>query len=162
RVKKSAQEICAKYISPPKTTDFAILYLPTEGLFAEVIRRIGLSEFVQRECRVVIAGPTTLWSILNSLQMGFRTLAIEKRSSEVWKVLGAVKNDFGKFGDMLDGVKKKLEQASNTIDDASRKSKTIERKLRDVEELPAGEADSLLLMPSRMQLDGESELEAGL
>jgi DNA recombination protein RmuC len=89
-------------------------------------------------------------------------LAIEMRSSEVWKVLGAVKNDFGKFGDMLDGVKKKLEQASNTIDDASRKSKTIERKLRDVEELPAGEADSLLLMPSRMQLDGESELEAGL
>jgi len=137
RIKKCARDVCDKYINPPKTTDFAILFLPTEGLFAEVIRRTGLPEFIQRECRVVVAGPTTLWSILNSLQMGFRTLAIEKRSSEVWKVLGAVKTEFGKFGDMLEGVKRQLDQASNTIEDATRKSRTIQRKLRSVQELPA-------------------------
>src|SRR5207253_2710084 len=138
RIKQCAADICTKYIGPPKTTDFGILYLPAEGLFAEVIRRTGLPEYVQRECRVVIAGPTTLWSILNSLQMGFRTLAVEKRSSEVWKILGAVKAEFGKFGGLLDGIKKKLDQASNTIDDAARKSRTIQRKLRDVQELPPG------------------------
>lgn len=158
RVRQCAQDICDKYIGPPRTTDFGILYLPTEGLFAEVIRRIGLPESIQRDCRVVIAGPTTLWSILNSLQMGFRTLAIEKRSSEVWKVLGAVKAEFGKFGDLLDGLKKKLDQASNTIDDAARKSRTIQRKLRDVQELPAAEAATMLMIAEATDesADGES------
>jgi DNA recombination protein RmuC len=155
RIKQCAKDICEKYIAPPRTTDFAILFLPTEGLFAEVIRRVGLPEFVQRECRVVIAGPTTLWSILNSLQMGFRTLAIQKRSSEVWNVLGAVKTEFGRFGLLLDGVKKKLDSASSTIDEAARKSRTIENKLRTVQELPAAEADALLQV-------GSEELELGL
>jgi len=149
RIKKCARDLCDKYINPPKTTDFGILFLPTEGLFAEVIRRTGLPEFIQRECRVVVAGPTTLWSILNSLQMGFRTLAIEKRSSDVWKVLGAVKTDFGKFGDLLEGVKKQLDQASNTIEDATRKSRKIQRRLRGVQEL------SLATQPLLM-IDGES------
>jgi DNA recombination protein RmuC len=144
RVKACAREICTKYINPPKTTDFAILYLPIEGLYAEVVRRTGTVEFIQRDCRVTIAGPTTLWSILNSLQMGFRTLAIEKRASEVWKVLGAVKAEFGKFGGILDSVHKKLAKASNEVEDAARKSRTIERRLRTVEELPAGEARGLL------------------
>jgi DNA recombination protein RmuC len=144
RIKQCAKDISEKYLSPPKTTDFGILFLPNEGLFAEVIRRIGLSEYVQRQCRVVIAGPTTLWSILNSLQMGFRTLAIEKQSSEVWKILGAVKTEFGTFGTLLDGVKKKLDAASNNIEDAAQKSRTIERKLRKVQELPAAESIAVL------------------
>ena len=112
------------------------MFLPNEGLYAEVIRRPGLVEAIQRENRVVIAGPTTLAALLNSLQMGFRTLAIQERSSEVWKLLGAVKTEFGKFGDILTGVKKKLDQASQTMDDAARRSRAIERKLRAVEELP--------------------------
>lgn len=144
RIKACAHDISEKYLNPPKTTDFGIMFLPTEGLFAEVVRHTGLVETLQRECRVAIAGPTTLAALLNSLQMGFRTLAIEQRSSEVWKLLGAVKNEFGKFGDLLDGVKKKLEQASSTMEDAARKSRTIERKLRDVQELPAGESQTLL------------------
>lgn len=145
RIKGCAKDICDKYICPPRTTDFGIMFLPTEGLYAEVVRRSGLVESIQRECRVVIAGPTTFAALLNSLQMGFRTLAIQKRSSEVWKLLGAVKTEFGKFGDVLDGVKKKLEQASNTMDGAARRSRAIERKLRSVQELPAGEAQSILL-----------------
>jgi DNA recombination protein RmuC len=157
RIKQCARDISDKYIGPPRTTDFGILFLPTEGLFAEVVRRTGLVEYIQRECRVVIAGPTTLWSILNSLQMGFRTLAIEKRSSEVWKVLGAVKTEFGKFGELLDGVKKKLDQASDNIETAARKSRTIERRLRDVQELPAADAQSLLLMDDAP--NPETELE---
>jgi DNA recombination protein RmuC len=152
RIKLCAKDICEKYIAAPRTTDFGILFLPTEGLFAEVIRRTGLPEFVQRECRVVIAGPTTLWSILNSLQMGFRTLAIQKRSSEVWNVLGAVKTEFGKFGSLLDGVKKKLDSASTTIEDAARKSRSIERRLRTVQELPASDSESVLQV-------GQEELE---
>ena len=148
RIKQCAKDISTKYLAPPRSTDFGILFLPTEGLFAEVIRRTGLPEHVQREFRVVIAGPTTLWSILNSLQMGFRTLAIQERSSEVWKVLGAVKSEFGKFGDLLDGVKKKLDAASNNIEAASRKSRTIERKLRNVQELPATESAHLLNIES--------------
>jgi len=148
RIKECAKDICDKYIFPPKTTDFGILFLPTEGLFAEVIRRIGLPEYLQSKCRVVIAGPTTLWSILNSLQMGFRTLAIQERSSEVWKVLGAVKTEFGKFGSLLDSVKKKLDSASSTIDEAAQKSRTIERKLRTVQELPTPEAETVLLVDS--------------
>jgi DNA recombination protein RmuC len=160
RIKQCAADICTKYIAPPRTTDFAILFLPTEGLFAEVLRRTGLPDYVQRECRVVIAGPTTLWSILNSLQMGFRTLAIEKRSSEVWKVLGAVKTEFGKFGDLLDGVKRKLDQASNNIDDATRKTRTIERKLRAVQELPAAEAQALIALGDSANLDSEADSTA--
>src|SRR2546428_3644713 len=134
RLRDSAKEICAKYIRPPRSTDFGIMFLPTEGLYAEMVRRTGLFEVIQRECRVMIAGPTTLAALLNSLQMGFRSLTIQKRSSEVWQLLAKVKTEFGKFGDLLDGVKRKLDQASNTMEDAARKSRTIERKLRNVEE----------------------------
>ncbi len=141
RIKAEAKNISEKYVVPPKTTDFAIMFLPNEGLYAEVIRRPGLVEAIQRENRVVIAGPTTLAALLNSLQMGFRTLAIQQRSSEVWKLLGTVKTEFGKFGDILTGVKKKLDQASQTMDDAARRSRAIERQLRVVEELPNGDSE---------------------
>jgi DNA recombination protein RmuC len=144
RLRDSAKEICAKYICPPKTTDFGIMFLPTEGLYAEMVRRRGLFEVIQRECRVMIAGPTTLAALLNSLQMGFRSLTIQKRSSEVWQLLSSVKAEFGKFGDLLDGVKRKLDQASSTIDDAARKSRTIEKKLKKVESLPPAEANMVL------------------
>jgi DNA recombination protein RmuC len=144
RVKACAAEISGKYLNPPKTTDFGILFLPIEGLFAEVIRRTGLMEAIQRESRVVIAGPTTLWSILSSLQMGFRTLAIQKRSSEVWNLLAAVKTEWTKYGDVLDAVQKKLSAASDTIERAKVRSRAVGRKLRDVQELPAGEAKVLL------------------
>ncbi len=144
RVKACARDISAKYLNPPKTTDFGILFLPIEGLFAEVIRRSGLTEIVQRECRVVIAGPTTLWSILSSLQMGFRTLAIQKRSSEVWNLLAAVKTEWTKYGDVLDAVQNKLHQASDTIEKAKVRSRAVGRKLKDVQELPAGEAKTIL------------------
>jgi len=144
RVRLSAREIQAKYLDPPRTTDFAIMFLPTEGLYAEVLRRPGLAESLQNECRVIVAGPTTLAALLNSLQMGFRTLAIEKRSSEVWQLLGAVKTQFGQFGLLLDKVHKKLDQASNSIDEAARKSRTIERKLRTVQEIPVETAVGLL------------------
>lgn len=144
RIKSCAKDICDKYISPPDTTDFGVMFLPTEGLYAEVIRRPGLVETVQRDYRVVVAGPTTFAALLNSLQMGFRTLAIQKRSSEVWKLLGAVKAEFGKFGDALEGVRRKLEQASNTMESAARKSRSIERKLRGVQELPPEEAQRVL------------------
>lgn len=137
QLKKSAKDICAKYINPPRTTDFALMFLPTEGLYAEAIRRVGLVEQVQRDCRVIFAGPTTLAALLNSLQMGFRTLAIQKSSSEVWSLLAGVKNEFGKFGALLDGVKKKLDQASSQIEDVARKSRTIEKRLNRVEELPS-------------------------
>jgi DNA recombination protein RmuC len=143
-IKNCAKTICEKYINPPVTTDFGIMFLPTEGLYAEVLRKAGLVESLQRECRVTVAGPTTLVAILSSLQMGFRTLAIQKRSSEVWKLLGAIKTEFGKFGTTLDGVKKKLDQAANTMDDAAKRSRAIERKLRNVEELPSEEAQVLL------------------
>ena len=143
-VRVAAREISEKYIVPPQTTDFAIMFLPTEGLFAEVLRIPDMCERLQREFRVTVAGPTTLAALLNSLQMGFKTLAIQKRSSEVWKVLGAVKSEFGKFGDLLDGVHKKLSEAASKIDDASRKSRTIQAKLKKVEEMPAGEASMLL------------------
>ena len=144
RIKSEGKDIRSKYIDPPHTTDFAILFLPTEGLFAEALRRPGLSEWLQRECRVVLTGPTTLAAFLNSLQMGFRTLAIEKRSSEVWQLLGAVKTEFGNFGDLLDKTHKKLQEASNTIEGAARKRRNIERKLNKVQELPASEAEELL------------------
>jgi len=136
QLKKSAKDICAKYINPPKTTDFALMFLPTEGLYAEAIRRVGLVEQVQRDCRVVFAGPTTLAALLNSLQMGFRTLAIQKRSSEVWNLLATVKNEFGKFGDSLSKVKEKLDQASSDMEKVAVRSRAITKKLRDVEESP--------------------------
>jgi DNA recombination protein RmuC len=144
RLKGEGKDIKSKYIDPPHTTDFAIMFLPTEGLFAEALRRPGLSEWLQRECRVVLTGPTTLSALLNSLQMGFRTLAIEKRSSDVWQLLGAVKTEFGNFGDILDKTHKKLQEASNSIEGAARKSRNIERKLNKVQELPAAEAEELL------------------
>jgi DNA recombination protein RmuC len=137
QLKKSARDICQKYINPPKTTDFALMFLPTEGLYAEAMRRIGLVEQVQRECRVILAGPTTLAALLNSLQMGFRTLAIQKRSSEVWNLLAAVKNEFGKFGDALTKVKDKLDQASSDMDKVAVRSRVITKQLNKVEELPA-------------------------
>lgn len=139
RIKLEAKSIFEKYIDPPSTTDVALLFLPVEGLFAEVLRRPGLFEKIQHDFKVIITGPTTLTAILNSLQMGFRTLAIEKRSSEVWTILSTVKTEFGKFGEILEKTQKKLEEASRTIEDASKKTRTIQRKLRDVEELPAGE-----------------------
>jgi DNA recombination protein RmuC len=120
------------------------MFLPTEGLYAEVIRRPNMVDSLQRDYRVVLAGPTTLTALLNSLQMGFRTLAIEKRSSEVWQVLGAIKSEFGKFGDVLDKVKDKLKQASNTIDDAGVRTRAIERQLRNVEALPAADVQKTL------------------
>jgi len=144
RIKGEARTIKEKYLEPPYTTEFAIMFLPTEGLFAEVIRRPGLSDSVQREHRVLLTGPTTLLAVLNSLQMGFRTLAIEKRSSEVWSLLGAVKTEFGRFGEVLDKTQKKLQEASNTIESAATRSRAIERKLRDVQELPAEQSSQLL------------------
>ena len=143
RIKGEAKKIAEKYLDPPHTTDFAIMFLPVEGLYAEVLRRPGLAEFLQREYRVVVSGPTTLAALLNSLQMGFRTLAIEKRSSEVWKILSSVKNEFGKFGDLLDKTQKKLQEASNTIDDASKATRKIEKQLNKVEELPDTETNLL-------------------
>jgi DNA recombination protein RmuC len=137
QVRLMATTIRDKYLEPPQTTDFAIMFLPTEGLYAEVLRRPGLSEALQRDCRVVVAGPTTLAALLNSLQLGFRTLAIEKRSSEVWKLLAAIKGEFAKFGDILDRTKKKLDEASSSIDTAAVRTRAIERKLRGVEALPA-------------------------
>lgn len=137
QLRKSAKDICAKYINPPRTTDFALMFLPTEGLYAEAIRRVGLVEQVQRECRVVFAGPTTLAALLNSLQMGFRTLAIQKSSSEVWNLLASVKHEFSKFGEALSKVKDKLDQASSDMDKVAVRSRAITKKLRDVEELPA-------------------------
>ena len=137
QLKKCAKDICQKYINPPRTTDFALMFLPTEGLYAEAIRRVGLVEQVQRDCRVVFAGPTTLAALLNSLQMGFRTLAIQKRSSEVWNLLAGVKTEFGKFGEALSAVKDKLDQAARQVDNVAVRSRAITKKLRDVEELPS-------------------------
>lgn len=137
RIKAEAKKIRDKYIDPPQTTDFAIMYLPIEGLYAEVLRRPGLCEQLQRDFRVSLAGPTTITAFLNSLQMGFRTLAVEKRASEVWQLLGDVKKEFVRFGDILDKTYTRLKQASDEIELATRKSRTIERKLKDVQELPS-------------------------
>ena len=144
RVRMEAKRICDKYVGAPHTTEFAILFLPTEGLYAEVLRRPGLVDGIQRECKVAIAGPTTLLALMTSFQMGFRTLAIQERSSEVWRTLGAVKTEFAKFGGALDAVHKKLQEASNKIEDTSRRSRVLSRKLRDVEALPAAESQGLL------------------
>ncbi len=132
RIKEEAKSIRDKYIDVPKTTDFAVMYLSIEGLYAEVLRRPGLAETLQREYKINVCGPTTLASLLNSLQMGFKTLTIEKRSSEVWNLLGAIKQEFGKFVDLLAKTQKKLTEASNTIDFATKKSRTIERKLKNI------------------------------
>ena len=153
QLKRSAKDICQKYINPPRTTDFALMFLPTEGLYAEAIRRVGLVEQVQRDCRVVFAGPTTLAALLNSLQMGFRTLAIQKRSSEVWNLLAGVKTEFGKFGEALSAVKDKLDQAARQVDNVAVRSRAITKKLRDVEELPSNP------QPLLKDLLGDSEAE---
>jgi DNA recombination protein RmuC len=153
RIKGCAKDIAEKYLNPPQTTDFGILYLPTEGLFAEVMKRPGLADTIQNKHRVVIAGPTTLWSLLNSLQMGFRTLAIEKRSSDVWKLLAAVKTEWTKYGEVLDKVQKKLQEASNTVEDANKRTRVIGRKLKTVEELSTDESLSLLNLDAASQTD---------
>ena len=151
-VKGFAQLICDKYLNPPKTTDFGIMFLPTEGLYAEVVRRTGLTEHMQSRCRVIVAGPTTLAALLNSLQMGFKTLAIQQRSSEVWGVLGEVKTEFLKYAGVMDHVKKKLEAATKSVDEVGRRTRAIDRKLRNVQDLPAvTEAPAPLLL-----IDGES------
>jgi DNA recombination protein RmuC len=155
RVRLEAKSITEKYVEPPYTTDFAILFLPTEGLYAEVLRRPGLIESLQRDFRVTLAGPTTLMAMLNSLQMGFRTLALEKRSSEVWQVLGAVKTEFGKFGDVLARVKEQTQSVLNTLDKAQTRSNVMHRALRQVEALPEGQVPGLL--PNEAE---ESEGEA--
>ena len=135
-IKKAAKDISQKYLAPPKTTDFGIMFLPSEGLYAEVIRRTALVSHLQREYRIVISGPSTFAAFLNSLQMGFRTLAIQKRSGEVWQVLGEVKAAFGRFGDSLDAVRKRLDQAASSIDDAQKKTRTLAGKLKAVEAMP--------------------------
>jgi len=153
QLKRCAKDICQKYINPPRTTDFALLFLPSEGLYAEAIRRIGLVQQVQRDCRVTFVGPTTLAAFLNSLQMGFRTLSIQKRSSEVWNLLAGVKTEFGKFGEALAAVKEKLDQASRKMEDIDVRSRAITKKLRDVEELPSNP------QPLLKDLLGNSESE---
>ena len=144
RIRSEAKTIRDKYIEPPYTTDFALLFLPTEGLYAEVLRRPGLADALQRDFRVVIAGPTTLAAILNSLQMGFRTLAIEQRSGEIQLLLGAVKTEFGRFGEVLANTQKQLETVTNSIGKAEVRTRAIERKLRDVEALPTSDAQVVL------------------
>jgi len=146
RIRQCARDISEKYLDPPHTTDFGILFLPTEGLFAEVLRRAGLADQIQRDFRVVIAGPTTLWSILNSLQMGFRTLTIQKRSSEVWSLLAAVKTEWTRYGEILDKVQKQLNQATDTLEKAQVRTRAIGRKLKGVQELPPDEAHALLAL----------------
>lgn len=150
-VRASARDIQQKYLSPPQTTDFGIMFLPTEGLYAEILRQPGLVTDLMRDHRVIVAGPTTLAAILNSLRMGFRTLAIEKRSSEVWQVLAAVKTEFGRFGDVLDRLKRQLASATRTVDDTGVRTRAMERKLREVEQLPVERSAALLQLE---QADG--------
>jgi DNA recombination protein RmuC len=144
RVRAEAKTIAEKYVAPPHTTDFALLFLPTEGLYAEILRRPGLTDMLQREYRVSVAGPTTLTALLNSLQMGFRTLAIEKRSSEVWQVLGAVKTEFRKFGDVLANTRRQLETVTRSIEAAETRTRQMNKKLRDVEALPGEQVAGML------------------
>ena len=158
QLKRCAKDICEKYINPPKTTDFALLFLPSEGLYAEAIRRVGLVQNVQRDCRVTFVGPTTLAALLNSLQMGFRTLAIQKRSSEVWNLLAAVKTEFSKFGESLSAVKEKIDQASRKMEDVDVRSRAITKKQRDVEELPSNPQP---LLKDFLQTDNDDIGESG-
>jgi DNA recombination protein RmuC len=157
-IRKMARDIQEKYIDPPNTTEFGILFLPFEGLFAEVIRRTNLMEQLQRDFGIMVTGPTTLAAILNSLQMGFKTLAIQKRSSEVWKVLGAIKTEFGKFGGLLEKAQKNLHTATNQLDElVGQRTKAIQRRLRDVESLPRGEVNQYLPEIQGDDLNGEEE-----
>ncbi len=152
-IQDSAKEVSTKYVNPPLTTDFAILFLPTEGLYAEALRQAGLVERLQREHRIVVAGPTTLAAVLNSLRIGFRTLAIEQRSSEVWKVLGAVKHEFEKFGDVLAKVKRQLDTAGRTIEETGVRTRAMQRKLRSVEALPSDAATDVLGLSQESPVD---------
>jgi len=156
-VEKCAKDISDKYIKPPKTTDFAILFVPTEGLYAEILRRPGFSENIQQKYRVVIVGPTNLVAFLSSLQMGFRTLEVQKRSSEVWEILGAVKTEFGNFGNLLEKTKKKLQETANVIDKAGIRSRAIERKLKNVEALP--EEKSMKLLGETIEIEEDNIID---
>jgi DNA recombination protein RmuC len=162
RIRGCARDIHDKYLAPPRTTDFGILFLPTEGLYAEILRRPGLADLLQREYKVSVAGPTTLTALLNSLQMGFRTLAIQKRSSEVWKVLGDVKTEFVKFGEVIEKVEKKLGEASSHLQSVHQRSRVLQRKLKDVQALPAAGAVAVQpALPTLAVADAEAdELEA--
>lgn len=155
-VKKSAKDIRDKYVNPPATTDFAIMFVPTEGLYAEILRRPGLFETLQRDYKITVVGPTNLVAFLSSLQMGFKTLAIEKRSSEVWEVLGAIKTEFGNFGKVLDKTKKKLQEATNVIEQANVRSRAIERKLRSVQELP--QQASIAILGDAIQIEEDDQI----
>ncbi|MCK5119560.1 MAG: DNA recombination protein RmuC, partial [Candidatus Latescibacteria bacterium] len=154
-VKTSAKDVHDKYLDPPNTTDFAIMFLPTEGLYAEVLRQPGLVDELMRVNRIVVAGPTTLAAILSSLRMGFRTLAIEKRSSEVWQVLAAVKTEFGKFGDVLEKLKSQLNTATRTVELTGVRTRAMERKLRQVERLPDADSEQLLELSGSDLMDAE-------
>jgi DNA recombination protein RmuC len=163
RIREAARDISSKYICPPESTDFAVMYLPTEGLFGEVVRRPGLVDGLQREWHIMVAGPTTLFTLLSAMRMGFRSLAIQKRSAEVWKVLGAVKHEFSKFGGVIDKVSRKLDEAQKVIDDeVGRRRRAMERRLRAVESLPEAEAVALLDYPGDDTLLAEDELEEPL
>lgn len=157
-IKSFAKDIKTKYIDPPNTTDFAIMFLPFEGLYAEVLRISGLFENIQREHKITIAGPTTISAFLSSLQMGFRSLAVEKRTSEIWEILGAVRTEFGKFGEVLEKTKNKLDQASREIDNAGVRSRAIERKLRDVQTIP--QQDALRILGDSAVEDESDDAEA--
>jgi DNA recombination protein RmuC len=158
RVRDEAKKIRAKYIAPPHTTEFAFLFVPSEGLYAEVLRRPGLVEALQRDFRVVVAGPTTLAAMLNSVQMGFRTLAIEKRSAEVWQVLGAVKGEFTRFAGVLAALKRQLQSASNTVDDAQVRTRQMNRALTTVEAVPVDQPGRLL--PGQLDFDMDADATA--
>ena len=159
-VRVAARDIHDKYVNPPSTTDFAIMFLATEGLYAEVLRQPGFVEELQHQYRISIAGPTTLMATLSSLRLGFQTLAIEQRASEVWRVLGAVKTEFGKFGDILDKVKSQLNTVSRTIDQTGVRTRAMEKRLRSVEKLPEADASELLALPSGFEEIGSDEVEA--
>ena len=156
-VRLQAKTIASKYIDPPHSTDFAIMYLPTEGLFAEVIRRPGLASDLQTQFHVMVTGPTTLMSLLNSLQLGFKTLAIEQRTSEVWKILSAAKTEFGKYGQVWEKLSKQLQTAQRTVDEAGRRTRAVERRLRDVESLDAGAPESVQLMTDLFEADANQD-----
>jgi len=160
-VRAAARDIHDKYVNPPNTTDFGIMFLGTEGLYAEVLRQSALVEELQHRYRVVVAGPTTVAAILNSLRMGFQTLVIEKRAAEVWRVLGAIKTEFSKFGDVLDKVKRQLNTASRTIEETGVRSRAMEKQLRSVEQLPEDEASAILSLPAMVNelASDESEIE---
>ncbi|MCL4159378.1 UNVERIFIED_CONTAM: hypothetical protein GTU68_040627 [Idotea baltica] len=161
-IKVMGKDIKDKYIEPPHTTDFGILFLPTEGLYAEVVRESELMQDLQNNYKIIVAGPTNLAALLNSLQMGFRSIAIEQRSSEVWKILGTVKTEFGKFGGVLEKVQRKLTEASNTIDKVGIRTRAIERNLRDVEALPDPKKNNELPFDDGVDMEDFVELPVGV